>query len=235
MASKQGSTVTADIKKNRLSITIACNISKKELEKIYTDVRFCVADLKPGFDVVTDLSQCTFGHLNGVPTLRKIMAYLTAKEPGEVVRIIGDTSLIFKQLLGFTSRFHSYKPIYVASLAEAEEKLAQSTRRQGLRFQLNQHEMEYTFDQEKGTGFLVDISISGCAIQEPTILPPMDGEVTLMLPLHQNPETMASFTLTAQTVRVEDDLFAVRFLEIDDAQKAQLYQCLAFEIQRDPR
>jgi len=235
MASKKGSTVTADIKKNRLSITIACNITKKELEKIYTDVRFCVADLKPGFDVVTDLSQCTFGHLNGVPTLRKIMAYLTTKEPGAVVRIIGETSLVFKQLLGFTSRFHSYKPIYVASLAEAEEKLDQVIRRQGLRFHLNRHEVEYTFAQEQGKGLLIDISISGCAIQAPTLSPPMDGEVILTLPLRQDPETMASFTLTSQTVRVEDNLFAVRFLELDDAQKARLYQCLAFEMQRDLR
>lgn len=234
MASKQRVTVRADIKKNRLCITIACNITKKELDKIYTDVRFCVADLKPGFDVVTDLSQCTIGHLNGIPTLRKIMAYLTAREPGEVVRIIGKTSLIFKQLLGFTSQFHSYKPIYVSSLEEAEKKL-DHTRRNGLRFNMNRHEVEYTFNQEQGKGYLFDISASGCAVQEPTIALPVDAEITLTLPFHQDSETISSFTFAAKTVRTEDERFAVQFTNLDDEQRARLYQCLAFEMQRDIR
>ena len=52
-----------DIKRNGLYITLSCDPSKKVLDKVYTDVRFCVADLKSGFDVVTDLSQCTLGHL----------------------------------------------------------------------------------------------------------------------------------------------------------------------------
>ncbi|MBV5319181.1 MAG: PilZ domain-containing protein [Desulfobulbaceae bacterium] len=235
MASKQGSTVRADIKKNRLCITIASKVNKKELDKIYTDVRFCVADLKSGFDVVTDLSQCTIGHLNSIPTLRKIMAYLTAREPGEVVRIIGKTSLIFKQLLGFTSRFHSYKPIYVSSLEEAEEKLDHATRRNGLRFSINSHEVEYTFDQEQGKGYLFDISTSGCAVQEPTIPVPIDTEITLTLPFNQDSETVSSFTFTAKTIRTEENLFAVQFIDFDDDQKAQFYKCLAFEMQRDLR
>jgi hypothetical protein len=113
MAEKQRSKVTADLKRNRLYITLSCDPGKKVLEKIYTDVRFCVADLKPGFNVISDLSQCTLGHLNGIPTLRKIMSYLALNQPGEIVRITGKMSLIFKQLIRFTTRFQGYKPIYV--------------------------------------------------------------------------------------------------------------------------
>lgn len=235
MASKKGATVTANIKKNRLSITIGCDLNKKILEKIYTDVRFCVADLKPGFDVVTDLSQCTIGHLNGIPTLRKIMAYITAREPGEVIRIIGETSLVFKQLINFTSRFHSYKPVYVASLEEAEERLAAANRQTNLRFQLKGHEIEYSFNQAIGKGYLGDISTAGCVVKEPTLPPPLDADITLTLPFHQDQDTVSSFTLAATAVRAEDDLFAVQFTALDDTQKAQLYKCLAFEIQRDVR
>jgi len=235
MASKKGATVTADIKKNRLTITFACDINKKVLEKIYTDVRFCVADLKPGFDVVTDLSRCTIAHLNGIPTLRKIMAYITAREPGEVIRVIGKTSLVFKQLINFTSRFHSYKPVYVATLAEAEERLANSNRQPNLRFQLKGHEIEYSFNQAIGKGYLVDISTAGCVVQEPTITPPVDADITLILPFHQDHDTVSSFTFAAKAVRAEDDLFAVQFTDLDETQKAQLYKCLAFEIQRDVR
>lgn len=233
MASKKGATVTADIKKNRLSITIACDINKKVLEKVYTDVRFCVADLKPGFDVVTDLSKCTIGHLNGIPILRKIMAYITAREPGSVIRIIGKTSLVFKQLINFTSRFHSYKPVYVASLEEAEERLANTSHLTGLRFQLKGHAIEYSFNQAIGKGYLGDISTTGCVVKQPTLPPPVDADLTLTLPFHQDHDTVSSFTLAATAVRAEDDLFAVQFTDLDETQKAQLYKCLAFEIQRD--
>ena len=68
--------VRTDIKKNRLYITLPTCINTKELEKIYSDVRFGVADLKPGFDVVTNLNHCSIGHLSAIPTLRKITAYL---------------------------------------------------------------------------------------------------------------------------------------------------------------
>ena len=48
--------VKTDIKKNRIYITLPSTIVKKDLEKIYSDIRFGVADLKPGFDVITDLT-----------------------------------------------------------------------------------------------------------------------------------------------------------------------------------
>jgi len=44
MVDPKRSKVAADRKKNRLYITLSANADKKELEKIYTDVRFCVAD-----------------------------------------------------------------------------------------------------------------------------------------------------------------------------------------------
>lgn len=54
MAGNQGSKVSADLKRNRLIITVSATASQKEAKKIYTDIRFCVADLQPGFDVITD-------------------------------------------------------------------------------------------------------------------------------------------------------------------------------------
>ena len=88
MAEKQKSKVKADIKRNRLYITLPSIANKVEIEKIYTDVRFSVADLQPGFDVITDLTQCTVGHLNGLSTLRKIMDFLVTNEMGRVIRIV---------------------------------------------------------------------------------------------------------------------------------------------------
>lgn len=225
MEENQKSRVRADIKNNRLYIKLSSTPSKKVLEKVYTDVRFCVADLKPGFDVITDLSQCSIGYLNGISTLRKIMNFLVIKQPGEVVRIIGKKSLLFKQLIRAATIFQGYKPAYVTTLEEAEDKLTKSIRRNGLRFNIHQQKIEYRNNQEEGTGYLVDISISGCAVQGPTIPVTIDSEIEITIPFYQDQDTPSSFIIAARVVRVQDDIFAAQFVDLGDDQKGLLYKC----------
>jgi hypothetical protein len=122
-AGKQNAKVSADIRKNRLYITLAGTIRKKEAENIYTDVRFCVADLQPGFDVVTDLTEARIGHLISLPVFLKIIEYLKASKVGRIVRVVGRGKTIIQQMAKATELVNGYKPIYVASLAEAEEIL----------------------------------------------------------------------------------------------------------------
>ena len=232
-ADKPGAKVTADIKRNRLYITLSCDPSKKVLEKVYTDVRFCVADLKPGFDVVTDLSQCTLGHLNGVATLRKIMNYLVIHQPGEVIRVTGKRSLLFKQLIRLSTKFRGYKPYYVTTLEEAENKLAQPTRRSGLRFHLQRQQLTYCVDREESEGDLVDISISGCKVKGKSGFPPLGKEITLTIPLLMDQNDPVTFTITAKITRVENDMFAAEFAGLDQERKHQLYKCLAYEARRE--
>ena len=233
MADNQRSKVTADLKRNRLNITLSSSPDKREAEKVYTDIRFCVADLKPGFDVITDLSQCTIAHLNAILTMRQIMDYLVVKQAGNVVRGVGKTSLVFKQLIRLASRFQGYKPVYVATLGEAEEILTKSAKRNGLRFYINRQQVEYTINQEEGQGYLVDISTSGCSVQEATISLSADKEISIVIPFHRDDDTPYLFTSAAKVVWVRDDLFAAQFLDLEDGQKAQLYKCLTSEAQRD--
>lgn len=228
MAVKSGSKVRVDIKRNRLYITLPASVSRKELDKVYTDVRFCVADLKPGFDVVTDLSLCTIGHLNGVPVFRKIMDYLVQHRPGEVVRIVGTASVLFKQLIRLAGRFQSYKPIYVDTLEEAEERLA-IARRSALRFHLHQQPVTYTVGEAGGSGQLIDASIQGCAVGNATLAVAQGNPISLAFTLRQDKDRNSSFTLAATVIRVEDGLFAVQFEDIDEEQEGLLYTCLAFE------
>lgn len=136
MAGNQGSKVTADLKRNRLIITVSATASQKEAKKIYTDIRFCVADLQPGFDVITDFSGCTLAHLSAIATMRQIMEFLIAKQPGNIIRVVGKNSLVFKQLLQFINKFQSYKPIYVNTLEEADETLASMAQRDGLHYHI---------------------------------------------------------------------------------------------------
>ena len=116
----QKSTVSANIKKKRLYVTLRGVIPKKEAETIYTDIRFCVSDLEPGFTVVTDLTQCRIGHLNAIGTSKKIMDFLLEKKVGQIVRIIGEAKVIYLQLLKLSDKKRGYEPKYVSTLEEAE-------------------------------------------------------------------------------------------------------------------
>ena len=195
----KGSKVTADLKRNRLYITFSSTAKKKDLEKVYTDIRFCVADLKPGFDVITDLTQCTIGHLGGISTLRKIMAFLVVNKVDRVVRIAGKMSLVLKQLLGITAKFQGYQPIYVTTGEEAEETLSKSAHRDGLRFLINQRQIEYSTPKEEGKGDLVDISTSGCSVRKSTLAVPVDEEISMAIPLYQDHDTLSVSAVPEQT------------------------------------
>lgn len=121
------STVTADIKHNRLVIKLRGEVPKKDVEQIYTDVRFCVSDLKPDFTVITDLTEARIGHLSAIGTFKKITAYLTEKKVGQVVRVVGKGKIIFQQLAKLTDETAGYKPMYAKTMEEAEVILADLT------------------------------------------------------------------------------------------------------------
>jgi hypothetical protein len=117
---KRRSTVSANIKKQRVYITLHGIIPKKEAERLYTDIRFCVSDLEPGFSVVTDLTRCRIGHLSAVGTFTKIMEFLLAKQVGQIVRIVGQAKVVYLQMLRLMDKKRGYEPKYVETLEEAE-------------------------------------------------------------------------------------------------------------------
>ncbi len=115
--------VKIDIKKNRLYIFFDSNVRRNDVEQIYTDVRFGVADLKPDFDVINDLSNAKIGHLSGVPTFKKISKFLSANKVARVVRVMGNASIIFKQISKLSDAISGYTPEYVNTIEEAEQLL----------------------------------------------------------------------------------------------------------------
>jgi hypothetical protein len=226
--------VKADIRKNRLHLEISGKISKQELDKMYTDVRFCVADLQPGFSVINDLTACTLGHLTGIPTFKKIMGYLVKNGVGEVVRIINTDSLIFKQISNLSSQITSYLPIYVSSMQEAEEKLDKAVSRNGLRFHFfNPLLIQYVINESEEEGRILNISITGCKVGETTMVPSLDDEITLVIEFDKGETAANSFQITARVVRLDYDGFAVAFQAFDDAEKNRLWQCLLQKFEND--
>lgn len=129
---KRKSTVSANIKQKRLYITLHGIIHKKEAERIYTDIRFCVCDLEPGFSVITDLTNCRIGHLSAIGTFSKIMQFLLEKQVGQVVRIVGQAKVIYLQMLKLSDRTKGYQPKYVTTLEEAEALLDELAKKETL-------------------------------------------------------------------------------------------------------
>ncbi len=225
----QKSKVTVDVKKNRLLIALPATADIKEAKQIYIDIRFGVADLKPGFDVITDFSQCTLAQLCAVPVMRQIMEYLVDKQPDDIIRIVGETSLVFKQLLRFTNRFLGYKPDYVNTMEEAEEYLANSAKHTGLCFIKHRQQVHYILNEEHGNGHLVELSVSECTVQGYSLPLFADKRISIIIPFHQEDNTLAPFTFTAQVIQAQDDLFSAQFLDLDEEQKSRIYQYLAYE------
>lgn len=224
------SKVVVDIKNNRLEFTFADVITGKDLNDLYTDVRFCVADLKEGFDVISDFSHSRVIRLESMPTLRRIMNYLISNKVREVLRIVQDDRLIYKQFLNLALHIPGYKPVYCATRNDALNRLDFFVKRDGIRLNLPNISVEYTFADVRGNGLLMDISVSGCAIFFCANEPAVDEEILLSFPFEH--EVTNRLSLQAKVVRSKPGNFAVQFIQMNDENKDQLWKALMTEIQR---
>jgi hypothetical protein len=223
------SSTKANIAQNRLYITVGGALSKTNLDKLYTDIRFCVADLAPGFDVVNDLSGCSLAALSGLPTFKKILNHLITNKVGTVVRVVDEKKIIFKQILNVASRMQGYSITYVNTLEDAEEELINSQQRDGLRFYLHNQRLEYRTDGKKGVGQIIDISTSGCAVNFATLLPVVDEVISLSAAFNKQTNLLEVFDITARVVWIKNDNFAVKFENMEIDYKNQLWERLVHE------
>lgn len=229
MARKKRLGAVADIAKNRLYITIAGKLSKQKLDSLYTDIRFCVADLTPGFDVINDISECTLAALSGIPTFKKITNHLITNRVGKVIRVIDKNKIICKQILHMAARMQGYRATYVSTLEEAETELENAQHCEGLRFCLYQQPVEFKTDSDQDNGYIIDISTSGCAINSTIMQPAIDEKVSLSISFNKHDDLLNVFSNNATVVSTEKNRFAVQFEEIDDNQKEQLWDRLVHE------
>lgn len=218
-----------DVRRNRLYFNFVGVATKKAMEKLYTDVRFCVADLTPGFDVISDFSDCEIIHLDSLPAFKKIMSYLIENGLGEIVRILQANKLSHKQILNMATRVQGYKPIYVANLEEAEENLKNTVKRQGLRIHLHDFPIKYKLNAEEREGRILDISTSGCAVQCPTDSPKTATEMVLEVAFSHKDDPPQVVQINARVVRATENTFAAEFLDFEDKSKEVLMQCLLRE------
>ena len=227
------SKVRIDILNNRLYCTFAEKSTAQELAELFADIQRRVPELQPGFDVVEDMSRCHLFQLAAVPTLRKIMHYLVSSGAREVTRVVDRKSTVFRQFINLSLRLRSYKPIYVNSLAEADDLLDKAKRRAGLRFDL--HNTWIAVHTESGVfnGKAVDVSSSGCAIMTEAEVLPVGTTVRIKLPLKNETAVTLAFEIPATVVRIFTGGFAVHFMELDGATKDEFMNCLIHELQQE--
>lgn len=222
--------VRVDISRNRLYLVIAGKITGKDIDEFYTDIRFGVADLKPGFGVVTDLTQCQLSHLAAIPTFRKIMHYLADKGVREIVRVVNRDSMVFRQAMNITAHFQGYKPVYVDTITAADEMLDRSNARTGLRFHLLKTDVVYETDTLSSVGKILDISVTGCAILTQTDIPTVGQKLRIKIALTAPKSTDGVLGLDAEVVRLITGGFAVVFAGLEATTKKQLLDSLVHEL-----
>ncbi len=225
------SKVRIDISNNRIYCTFARKSTAQELAEMSADIQRLVPELKPGFDVVEDMSRCHLFQLAALPTLRKIMHYLVNNGAREVIRIVDRQSTLFRQFTNLSMRLRSYKPIYVNSPAEADDLLDQAQRRSGLRFDLNDTWIAVHTDTEVFNGKTVDISASGCAVMTDAEPLPVGTTVRIKLPMKNENNVTLAFEISATVVRIFAGGFAVHFMELDGTTKNEFMNCLIHELQ----
>ncbi len=220
--------VDADLNKNRLHFTISKKITKADLDSFYTDLRFCVADLQPNFDVIGDFSECDIMYVNSTPTFKKIMHHLITKRIREKIRVVKD-NVFSRQLKNFTLRQQIYEPSYASSLKEAEEHLSKHQRRNGLRIYLRNNQAEYSIGDTKEKSRIINMSTSGCALELGQLQPSVDEETLMKIALKNQESSLEQFNIKSKVVRTNNDLFAVQFLDLDEEKKNTLWNCILCE------
>ena len=222
----------ANIQKNRLHIAISGHVDAGSLEKLYTDIRFCVADLKPGFQVFKDISQCQLIYITGLPIYKKIIDFLVAHRAGDIIRIIKNNNISCRQVFNFSDRINGYSPLYVQSQEEAEQRLEEIVHRNGIRLTLRHLLFAYDSPVGSGKGTVADISISGCAVENATLPLPPDLVMEGSIRFDPHPTLIGSVQLKVRVVRSDGNRFAVQFLDLGEEGKEQLYQRFVHEVSR---
>jgi hypothetical protein len=114
--------IKADVAKNRLYVTIQGFLEDKEM-KACTDMTISESKkLKPGFDVITDISQFKPAGPETTKEIERGQAYFKASKIGRGIRVVGQSSLSSMQFKR-TGKTVGYEPDTVATIAEAEELL----------------------------------------------------------------------------------------------------------------
>ena len=117
--------IALDQSRNLMTVSFSKRVTPDETRSHIGNIRSALAQLQPGFQLLTDLSQLDAMDLGCAPDIEKVMDQCNAKGIAKVVRVIPDPQ---KDIgLNIMSMFHYNRGVRIVTcdtVAEAEEALA---------------------------------------------------------------------------------------------------------------
>jgi hypothetical protein len=117
-------TIKADIAKNRLIVSLVGRFTVEDMRTCNADTFAELKKLKPGYDIITDITQFTVSGDDVAAEIEKAQEHFVATGARNGVRIVGDKVLSGMQFRR-TAGIAGYRSINVKSMDEAEKLLAE--------------------------------------------------------------------------------------------------------------
>lgn len=114
--------IHANVGKNRIFIRIEGRIDDSQAKSVADSIIREMDRLRPGFDVVSDLTQAEPLGPEGVAQFKRILEAQRARKAGRAVRIVGKSAQTALQFAR-TSKEFQHEPYLAFSLEEAERLL----------------------------------------------------------------------------------------------------------------
>jgi anti-anti-sigma regulatory factor len=111
-----------DVGKNRLFVRVEGRVDDSQAKSIADSIIKEMERLRPGFDMVTDLTHAEPLGPEGVAQFKRLLEAHRAKKAGRAVRIVGRSAQVALQLAR-TSKELQHEPYLCFSRAEAERWL----------------------------------------------------------------------------------------------------------------
>jgi anti-anti-sigma regulatory factor len=110
-----------DVGKNRLFVRVEGRVDDSQAKSIADSIIKEMERLRPGFDMVTDLTQAEPLGPEGVAQFKRLLEAHRAKRAGRAVRIVGRSAQVALQFAR-TSKEYQHEP-YLAFYREEAERL----------------------------------------------------------------------------------------------------------------
>jgi anti-anti-sigma regulatory factor len=114
--------IDVDVGKNRIFLCVQGRVDDAEAKSIADSIIKEMERLRPGFDIVTDLTNAEPLGPEGVNQFKRLLEAHRAKKAGRAVRIVGRSAKVALQFAR-TSKELQHEPYLCFSRAEAERWL----------------------------------------------------------------------------------------------------------------
>ncbi len=115
--------IHSDKSRNRLYLTLSGVISLSEAEQVKEEIFKEVEQLRPGFDVVNNLSKYIQGDERAAPVLQGVEKFFLEHNVKRVVRVVGTSKTGLMQFAKFSQLKENGNIHYFPTMNEAEKFL----------------------------------------------------------------------------------------------------------------